>query len=245
MTAANDLNNKNDVWSHDDSKPRLGIIEGNVDWLDALMSFLRAHGYDVWGCESAERFWRQLYLSPVDIVLIDAGVLGCDGLSLASYMKQLHRHGLIMMAAGEREPSRLKILSSGAGVHPAKPIHFSELEQQLRVLWQRMLILPSEDTVSRSWHLDISAHCLCDPQGQTLKLTSQELALLRFLLAEPGAVCDKGALHHAMFTHSSTFDRHRVDVVLSRLRKKAREQQFHLPIRSVFGQGLAFVHDVE
>lgn len=240
-----DASNHEDHPSHDEPKPRLAIIEDNVDLLEELMFFLRAHGYVVWGCESGERFWRQLHLSPVDIVLVDVGLPGEDGFSIVSHIKQLQHHGLVMMTARGSEQDRFKGLSAGADLYLIKPINFSELHQQLCALWHRMRSMPSVDTLSTAWRIDMSAHHLCSPQGQTLKLTSQELALVRLLLTEPGAVYDKGALHQAMFAHTAEPDFHRVDVVLSRLRKKAREHQFHLPIRSVFGQGLAFVHDVE
>ncbi|MCQ9595667.1 DNA-binding response regulator, partial [Klebsiella pneumoniae] len=36
-------------------------------------------------------------------------------------------------------------------------------------------------------------------------------------------------------------DLHRIDVVVSRLRHKARQQGIHLPVRAIFGKGLAFI----
>ncbi|MFO5602797.1 hypothetical protein ACLBPT_28605, partial [Klebsiella pneumoniae] len=41
--------------------------------------------------------------------------------------------------------------------------------------------------------------------------------------------------------HESEPDLHRIDVVVSRLRHKARQQGIHLPVRAIFGKGLAFI----
>ena len=64
--------------------------------------------------------------------------------------------------------------------------------------------------------------------------------MLEELMANPGQIVSKHALHEVLFPQATTLDTHRVDVVVSRLRKRLRNEQMDLPLRVVFGKGLAF-----
>ncbi|MDP1315204.1 DNA-binding response regulator, partial [Klebsiella pneumoniae] len=47
--------------------------------------------------------------------------------------------------------------------------------------------------------------------------------------------------HACLFSHESEPDLHLIDVVVSRLRHKSRQQWIHLPVRAIFCKGLAFI----
>ena len=49
-------------------KPRIAIVEDDVDQLHSLEEFLLDAGYQVWGAGSAEAFYRQFMAIPVDVV---------------------------------------------------------------------------------------------------------------------------------------------------------------------------------
>jgi len=69
----------------------------------------------------------------------------------------------------------------------------------------------------------------------------QEYRLVELLMRNRNEVCSKLDLHACLFSHESEPDLHRIDVVVSRLRHKARQQGIHLPVRAIFGKGLAFI----
>ncbi|BBR04327.1 hypothetical protein WP3S18C02_15970 [Klebsiella quasipneumoniae] len=82
---------------------------------------------------------------------------------------------------------------------------------------------------------------LISPDARTLELTQQEYRLVELLMRNRNEVCSKLELHACLFAHESEPDLHRIDVVVSRLRHKARQQGIHLPVRAIFGKGLAFI----
>ena len=82
---------------------------------------------------------------------------------------------------------------------------------------------------------------LISPDARTLELTQQEYRLVELLMRNRNEVCSKLDLHACLFSHDSEPDLHRIDVVISRLRHKARQQGIHLPVRAIFGKGLAFI----
>ncbi|QNK08276.1 response regulator transcription factor [Enterobacter sp. JUb54] len=227
---------------------RVAIIEDSVDLLDELLAFLRFRGFSAWGVHSAEAFWRQLHRDPVDLVLIDIGLPGEDGFSVLDYLHELGEYGLVVMTARGHEQDKLQAFNLGADCFLIKPVNFAVLAETLHSLGARLkqesaASLASapvvEQAASASWQLQ--PENLIAPSGAMLPLTQQEHRLLARLMHNRNEVCRKVDLHAYLFPDESEPELHRIDVVISRLRNKARLHGVVLPIRAIFGKGLAFI----
>lgn len=231
---------------------RLAIIEDNPDLLDELLAWLGYRGFEVWGTRSAEAFWRQLHSHPVDIVLIDIGLPGEDGFSVLSYLHELGHYGLVVVSARGQQQDKLQALSLGADAYLIKPVNFAHLAETLTALGARLQqdrpapqqpemasAAPASAPATGLWRLHEDK--LISPDARTLELTQQEYRLVELLMRNRNEVCSKLDLHVCLFAHESEPDLHRIDVVVSRLRHKARQQGIHLPVRAIFGKGLAFI----
>ncbi|EPY4215001.1 MULTISPECIES: response regulator transcription factor [Klebsiella pneumoniae complex] len=231
---------------------RLAIIEDNPDLLDELLAWLGYRGFEVWGTRSAEAFWRQLHSHPVDIVLIDIGLPGEDGFSVLSYLHELGHYGLVVVSARGQQQDKLQALSLGADAYLIKPVNFAHLAETLTALGARLQqdrpapqqpemasAAPAPAPATGLWRLHEDK--LISPDARALELTQQEYRLVELLMRNRNEVCSKLDLHACLFAHESEPDLHRIDVVVSRLRHKARQQGIHLPVRAIFGKGLAFI----
>lgn len=228
---------------------RVAIIEDSADLLDELLAFLRHRGFDVWGTGSAELFWRQLHRSPVDIVLIDIGLPGEDGFSVLDYLHEIGQYGLIVITARGQEQDKLQAFNSGADLYFIKPVNFSTLADNIYALGSRLqqqkppehidLPVSAKPSAASPWTLQVDQ--LIAPSGLLLPLTQQEYRLLEVLMRNRNEVCSKVDLHDCLFTDEGEPELHRIDVVISRLRHKARLHGITLPIRAIFGKGLAFI----
>ena len=233
---------------------RLAIIEDNADLLDELLAWLGYRGFEVWGTRSAEAFWRQLHSHPVDIVLVDIGLPGEDGFSVLSYLHELGHYGLVVVSARGQQQDKLQALSLGADAYLIKPVNFAHLAETLTALGARLqqdrpapqqpemasaAPAPAPAPATGLWRLHEDK--LISPDARTLELTQQEYRLVELLMRNRNEVCSKLDLHACLFAHESEPDLHRIDVVVSRLRHKARQQGIHLPVRAIFGKGLAFI----
>ena len=231
---------------------RLAIVEDNPDLLDELLAWLGYRGFEVWGTRSAEAFWRQLHSHPVDIVLIDIGLPGEDGFSVLSYLHELGHYGLVVVSARGQQQDKLQALSLGADAYLIKPVNFAHLAETLTALGARLQqdrpapqqpemasAAPAPAPATGLWRLHEDK--LISPDARTLELTQQEYRLVELLMRNRNEVCSKLDLHACLFAHESEPDLHRIDVVVSRLRHKARQQGIHLPVRAIFGKGLAFI----
>ncbi|WP_298450556.1 winged helix-turn-helix domain-containing protein [uncultured Marinobacter sp.] len=86
----------------------------------------------------------------------------------------------------------------------------------------------------------MSRQKLTTPLDDELPLSTQEFSLISTLARSSGEVFTKEALLDLMFRYEEHPDIHRIVVILSRLRKKAKEENINLPVRSIFGKGLFF-----
>lgn len=226
---------------------RVAIVEDSADLLDELLAFLRYRGFDAWGAHSAEAFWRQLHRAPVDVVLIDIGLPGEDGFSVLEYLHELGEYGLIVITARGHEQDKLRALNLGADCYLIKPVNFSDLAETIHALGNRQgqhQALPATSTAAASLPVPsnwvLQAESLVAPSGLILPLTQQEHRLMAQLMRNRNEICRKVDLHASLFPDEAEPELHRIDVVISRLRHKARLHGIHLPIRAIFGNGLAF-----
>lgn len=236
-------------------QPTIAIIEDNSDLREELTFFLHHRGYNCWSADSAERFWKKLHRNSADIVLVDVGLPGENGFSVVQYLADLGSFGVIIISARGQQPDRLRGLNLGADLYLVKPVNFSELASKIQALSDRMAQEQEQDQDSSEipyrtehagaqWHLSASRQCLAAPGGETIQLSPQEYELLEILRRSAKEVFSKEALVDLMFHYDDDPDPHRIDVILSRLRKKARQCNINLPLRSIFGKGVVFVGQV-
>lgn len=236
------------------NKPTLAIIEDNLDLQEELGFFLEAKGYSCWFSANAEVFWKKLHLQKADIFLVDLGLPGEDGFSLIKHLNKLGSFGLIIITARGGKQDYLQGLSLGADLYLVKPINFADLNEKIEILWQRIQT-KNQVLVQQSKHLGFVTEeamgwfvsnvdfCLVDPSENKLYLTQQEKDLLEILLQQPNQILSRAFLNDTLFNHLENNDVHRIDVIVSRLRKKAKTKGFYLPLKSIFGRGLAFIID--
>ncbi len=216
-----------------------------------MLLTLRSKSFPAWGAASAEEFYRERAVSPADIVLVDLGLPGEDGLTALRHLRQNSCLGIIVITARGGTENRIAGLEAGADHYFIKPVDLRELIAVIEALWRRMV---SRSTViettthpallvsSDHWQLDPTALILELPDARKIQLSDREYNLLACLMAARGLVVSKAALHASIFSDSKEVDLHRVDVIVSRLRQKSEKQLGSpLPIRTIFGKGFVLV----
>lgn len=209
------------------------------------MAFQLVHnGFSVETFESASAFYRYLATRPRTIAVLDIGLSGEDGLSVCRYLRQHDdRMGIVFVTARSLREERLEGLASGADAYLVKPVDMDELMLILKRLATRF----AQDDASTAtikaagaggWQLDPFNGFLLAPNQTRLRLSMNEQQVFKALLARVGEVCRTGELALAIGFNPDEVDKHRIEVIVSRLRSKVeRECGLTLPVRSVRGQG--------
>ena len=104
--------------------PRIAIIEDDPDLRDTMVDYLQSEGYPAWGVESAEFFYRRYAVEKIDIVIVDIGLPGEDGLSVTAHLHGLPELAVIIVSARGTLDDRLAGLRAGADRYLVKPVDF-------------------------------------------------------------------------------------------------------------------------
>ena len=228
--------------------PQLAMVEDEADFRECAIDYLHMSGYSAWGAGCGEDFYRRLLVDPVDILILDVGLPGESGFEIASHLRSSRPDiGIIILSARDQVGDRLQGLGNGADCYLVKPVDFQELIANIDAVWRRVRAfrhVPQDGVkgiLAESWTLDQEGWQLASPEGRQVGLTSKEFLLLRALFAAHGETVSKPAVVEALGGNPEAFDYHRIDVLLSRLRKKWRAATgTELPVRTVQSAGYAF-----
>lgn len=156
-------------------------------------------------------------LAPVDMLVLDIGLPGEDGLALAQHVSRTGMGIIILSARGELN-DRLTGLKLGADNYLVKPVELPELAANLDALWRRLTHDSSQQEPSATtWRLVRNQRELLAPDDEAVHLTPNEFALISCLVESSGKT-DREDVCTALGITLDNF--HRIDVMLSRLRKK-------------------------
>lgn len=229
---------------------RIAIVEDDLDLLDTMLEYLKIQGYPAWGARNAEDFYRRFAADAVDVVVLDIGLPGEDGISVASHLHDLPNLTIIIVSARDALVDRLAGLKAGANRYLIKPVDLAELVANIEAVGRRPTSLASTATsgqiqdvnpIAGPWRIAKQDWCLIAPHGKTLDLTGREFLLLKCLFDAKGETVSKKVIADKIIGPRIYNSDERLDVMLARLRKKCRNTFGQpLPIKTMHQVGYAF-----
>ncbi len=155
-----------------------------------------------------------------DAVLLDVMLPGFDGFEV---LRRLRAEGVwtpvLVLTARDAVPDRVLALDVGADDYLAKPFAFAELVARIRALARRAGTALPPVIERGTLRLD-PARRVASRNGDFLRLTNKELAVLEVLLAADGAVVSaEELLERAWDEHADPFT-NAVRVMMVKLRRK-------------------------
>lgn len=228
------------------------IIDDEAESRGKLREVLLSSGYVVREFSGARDFYANLLIKDCDAVILDMGLPHDEALSIAATLRQLQPPiGIVMMTAEDCIESRLKSLQGGADVCLTKSGDVREilavtanLMGRLRADWERAVSPPSvqrPEEVLSEWGLSDDGWTLICPEGREVHLTAQERLFMRRILESPGVVVTRQELVLALGGDPYDYDPHRLEALVSRLRRKVGDVGFSLPLRAVRGKGYLYL----
>ena len=221
----------------------IAIVDDEDELCTEIAAFLEMQGYQVWTSDSAEAFYRKKAIQHCDLVIVDLGLPGEDGLSLIEHLNSSYLFPIVALTARGTVSDRIAGLEAGADYYFVKPVDLYELAAGIKtVLRKRVSIFETPTTEKVSWQVFRAERDLITPQGVLVKLTSREVQLLEYLMSSPETVFTKKDLlkHFNLLAEENDF--HSIESVIARLRAKvAAVSTVPLPLRTVFGKGVSFL----
>ena len=232
----------------DTSVERLLIVDDEMEIRHLLRNYLSRQGYIIETVGDGSSMRQALDKEAFDLVILDLVLPGEDGFSLARYLREHTKVGIIILTGRGDTVDKVVGLEIGADDYVAKPFDLRELLARVKSVLRRVRNLSSQTTESdlgvftfANWQLDISTRKLISPVGATVPLTTGEFDLLKVFLEHPNQVLSRDELMDAIHgREASPFDRS-IDVQIGRLRRKIEaDPESPVLIQTVRGAGYIF-----
>jgi two-component system KDP operon response regulator KdpE len=155
-----------------------------------LRTSLRAEGYDVVEAETGEAALAEIRRRVPDVVVLDLGLPGLDGLEV---IRRVREPGsvvpIIVLTSRTDEAGKVEALDLGADDYVTKPFGIDELLARMRAALRHRLLQQGERPVFRSGDLSVDlVRRIVTVRGAEVKLSPREYDLLRLLIAHAGKV---------------------------------------------------------
>ncbi|MFO1325054.1 MAG: response regulator [Burkholderiales bacterium] len=208
---------------------RVLVVEDDADVREMICDYLRGHGFDVAEAVDGDGLRRSLAEAMPDVVLLDLNLRGENGLSLARFLRERHRVGIIIVTGASDVVDRIVGLEVGADDYVAKPFDPRELMARIRSVVRRVRDAAVADPAVAqaparvpigACTLDVAGHRLYAANGNELPVTSMEFDLLRVFAEHPNRVLSRDQLL-TLTRHREwePFDRS-IDIRIAKLRRK-------------------------
>jgi two-component system, OmpR family, response regulator len=236
-------------------RPHILVVDDDPQVRTMLLRYFEGEGFRVSQAESGTVMRERMAGSPADLILLDVGLPGEDGVALARELRSRSDVGIIMLTGRHDIVDRVVGLEVGADDYILKPFHLREVLARVRTVLRRAQArAPVADDggkhkpgfVFDGWRLDQERRQLTAPDGSDVSLTTSEFNLLCIFLRQAHRILDRDQLMDLMHGRGwEAYDR-TIDAQVSRLRKKIeRDPKIPAIIKSVRSVGYVLTANVE
>ena len=199
---------------------RLLIIEDEGKMATILRRGLEEEGMEVTVAADGENGLEEARRGAYDLILLDLGLPGRDGLEVARDLREEGDHTpILMLTAWDSTEMKVRGLDAGADDYLTKPFEFAELLARIRALHRRV----APEAVTRLQVGDLTLNLLnrrATRAGVEFQLTGKEFELLKFFMEHPDEPLSRQVLTEKVW--HGTFDNltNVIDVYINYLRNK-------------------------
>ncbi|MBU4280865.1 MAG: response regulator transcription factor [Hydrogenophaga sp.] len=215
---------------------RVLLVEDDPMIGQAIQSALRDESYAVDWVRNGQRALDSLATQHYDVVLLDLGLPGKDGMAVLQGMRGRQNSmpvPVLIITARDGLEDRIKGLDGGADDYVLKPFEMSELLARMRAVLRRKGGQAEPLLTSALLSLDPATHEATAHGRTPVALSNREFALLQALMLRPGAILSRPELEDRVYGWGEEVESNAIDFLIHGLRKKLGSEV----IRNVRGAG--------
>ena len=214
---------------------RILLVEDDAMISESICASLKDASYAVDSVDNGQIVETAVRSQNYDIVLLDLGLPGKDGLMVLKILRQSHPHlPVIILTARDDIDSRLSGLDGGADDYMIKPFDMSELLARMRVALRRRSNQATSQLHNGPIVLDLSNYQVSiDGIEQSILLSNKEFSILQALMLHPGQIYSRSELEDKVYGWGEEVESNAIDFLIHALRKKIGKEH----IKNIRGVG--------
>ncbi|MCI9305783.1 MAG: response regulator transcription factor [Lachnospiraceae bacterium] len=213
---------------------KIAVIDDDIYIGDMVEEILKKEGYSVLRAYSGTEAVYLLKEHRPDLILLDLMLPGLTGEQVLPLVQGIP---VIVVSAKADVADKVKLLRDGAADYITKPFDTRELLARIDVQLRMAASLGTCGSLTfGGLNLDTARHSL-SVNGQAIRLTRTEYAILKLLLQNPKQVLTKSVLLDRISTDTPDCTESSLKIHVSNLRRKLRETGGRDYIESVWGIG--------
>jgi two-component system response regulator ChvI len=231
----------------------VAIVEDEDGIRESVIFALEREGHAAIGYEDGRRAWTAFEQALPELVVLDIGLPGMDGLELCRRLRaRSDALPIVFLTSREEEFDRVLGLEIGADDYLCKPFSMRELMARVKALLRRASLAAASATVpgtaaaaprastpgappakappAKSDAVTTAGALVLDAdryaaewRGTPVRLTVTEFWLLEALARRPGHVKSRDQLLQAAYPHDTSASDRTIDSHVKRLRRKFQE----------------------
>jgi DNA-binding response OmpR family regulator len=209
---------------------RVLLVEDDRDIAEPLARALAREGYDVSEAGDGLVALDSVLGAPPDLVILDIGLPGMDGLDVCRHVREARPQlPILMLTARDGELDTVAGLDAGADDYVTKPFRFAVLLARVRAMLRRTppaALVAGDVRVNqasrRAWRGD-----------RELGLSPKEFDLLAMLVREAGRVVDRDRIMQEVWDVNWFGSTKTLDMHMSWLRRKLGDPALIATVRRV------------
>ena len=220
---------------------RILLVEDDTMIADAVAGSLRDSGYAVDWVNNGNTAETALRSQTYDIVLLDLGLPGQDGLDVLQHLRANQDNtAVLIVTARDDLGSRLSGLDGGADDYIVKPFDMPELHARIRAILRRRGGLAAPQPSNGVITIDPTTHLVSvrgegdsNETNEPILLSNKEFAILQALLMRPGTIHSRADLEDKIYGWGEEVESNAIDFLIHALRKKIGKEH----IKNIRGVG--------
>lgn len=238
------------------SKQTILIVEDDARLRKTIREVLTQYDFKVEEAANGDEMSQLMEAKSIDLLLLDLGLGGEDGLELARGIRKRSDIPLIMLTGRSGVIDRVVGLEVGADDYITKPFHNRELIARITGVLRRsqsrvaevdtQILTDNHVVLVNGWELDLSSQALTAPDGEIIVLTAYEFQLLAILCQNPSKTLSRNRILNLLNGRDWHPNDRSIDVIIGKLRKKFRDDPVTSKfIKTIRNLGYMFIADVE
>ncbi len=214
---------------------RILLVEDDQMIAEAISLGLKNARYAVDWVNNGRTAETALNSQQYDLVLLDLGLPGQDGLTILRHLRQSKNNTpVLIVTARDDLESRLSGLDGGADDYIIKPFDLSELLARIRAVLRRQSGQSTPQLTNGTMTLDPSNYQVTLLENpHPISLSNKEFAILQALMTRPGIIHSRADLEDKLYAWGDEVESNAIDFLIHGLRKKIGKEH----IKNVRGVG--------